>query len=165
MSVWLPSGQQVLRLYEKLIARTGGSDGVRSLPLIESALNRAAASFGGVDVWPGIEEKGLPSAGAKSWLCGRKQAHRRGGAAADSSQERCESGVHAGRIDTSWAGYGNEPHRCAGSCAVDKRSSARVNEQAASCWRRPVLMLNRRSSKAEQRSCRGGAASFRCASC
>ena len=57
MSVWLPSVQQVLRLYEKLIARTGGSDGVRSLPLIESALNRAAASFGGVDVWPGIEEK------------------------------------------------------------------------------------------------------------
>ena len=51
MSVWLPSVQQVLRLHEKLIARTGGSDGVRSLPLIESALNRAAASFGGVDVW------------------------------------------------------------------------------------------------------------------
>ena len=54
MSIWLPSGQQVLRLHEKLIARTGGSDGVRSLPLIESALNRAATSFGGVDVWPGI---------------------------------------------------------------------------------------------------------------
>ena len=64
MSVWLPSVQQVLRLYEKLIARTGGSDGVRSLPLIESALSRAAASFGGVDVWPGIEEK----AAAVGWF-------------------------------------------------------------------------------------------------
>ena len=127
MSVWLPSVQQVLRLHEKLIARTGGSDGVRSLPLIESALNRAAASFGGVDVWPGIEEKAAAAG------CGLVQNHgfvdgnKR--IAADSSQERRESGVHAGRTDTSRAGYGNETHRCAGSCAVDKRSSARVNEK------------------------------------
>ena len=69
MSAWLPSVQQVLRLHEKLIARTGGSDGVRSLPLIESALNRAAASFGGVDVWPGIEEKAAAAG------CGLVQNH------------------------------------------------------------------------------------------
>lgn len=67
--MWCPSVQQVLLFHDKLIERTGGCAGVRSLPLIESALNRFYASFGGEELYPTIEEKAAASA------CGLIQNH------------------------------------------------------------------------------------------
>ena len=57
MSLWLPTAEDVLLLHRKLIQRTGGADGVRDMGLIESALARAEASFGGVEAHPSLEEK------------------------------------------------------------------------------------------------------------
>lgn len=67
--MWCPSTQQVLLFHGKLIARTGGSAGIRSLPLIESALNRFYAAFGGEELYPSIEEK------AAAVACGLIQNH------------------------------------------------------------------------------------------
>ena len=67
--MWIPSVGDVLRFHTKLIASTGGSDGVRSLPLIESALNRCQASFGGEELYASIEEK------ASAVACGLIQNH------------------------------------------------------------------------------------------
>ena len=55
--IWIPTLEQIMLLHTKLVARTGGSDGVRDAGLIESALMRANASFGGVEAYPGIVDK------------------------------------------------------------------------------------------------------------
>lgn len=55
--IWIPSLEQVFILHTKLIARTGGSDGVRDAGLIESALMRANASYGGVEAYTSIPQK------------------------------------------------------------------------------------------------------------
>ena len=57
MKIWLPSIEQILIIHQRLIARTGGSPGVRDIGLIESALARATAAFGGVDAYPGLVSK------------------------------------------------------------------------------------------------------------
>ena len=44
--------EEVLVLHEIMIQRTGGSAGVRDLGLIESALARGEAAFGGVEAYP-----------------------------------------------------------------------------------------------------------------
>ena len=67
--MWYPTTEQVLIFHGKLIAHTGGSEGVRSVPLIESALNRFHASFGGEELYPSIEEKAAATA------CGLVQNH------------------------------------------------------------------------------------------
>ena len=69
MNTWLPTLDHVLLLHEKLIAQTGGADGVRDMGLIESALARASASFGGVEAHPGIIVK------AAAVGCGLTQNH------------------------------------------------------------------------------------------
>ena len=45
------SPEQVLFLHARLIAETGGSQGVRELDLLQSAVARPQASFGGVDLY------------------------------------------------------------------------------------------------------------------
>lgn len=55
--IWLPTTAQVIRLHGKLIARTGGSDGVRDAGLVESAVMRAMAEYSGVEAYPTIPEK------------------------------------------------------------------------------------------------------------
>ena len=67
--MWCPDIDDILVFHSKLVARTGGIDGVRSLPLIESALYRFHSSFGGEDVYPSIEEK------AAAVACGLIQNH------------------------------------------------------------------------------------------
>ena len=69
MSLWLPTVEDVLLLHRKLIERTGGAEGVRDLGLIESALARAEASFGGVEAHPSLEDK------AAAVGCGLMQNH------------------------------------------------------------------------------------------
>lgn len=47
----------ILKLHEKLIASTGGSDGLRDEKLLESALENSKSTFDGIDLYPTIEEK------------------------------------------------------------------------------------------------------------
>lgn len=55
--IWLPSTEQIIYAHSRLIARTGGSDGIRDRGLVESALMRAYAGFAGDERYPSIEEK------------------------------------------------------------------------------------------------------------
>lgn len=69
MTIWLPDVEQVTLFHEKLIRQTGGAEGARSMALVESAINRANASFGGVDAWKSLEQK------AAAVACGLVQNH------------------------------------------------------------------------------------------
>ncbi len=51
------TAQQVLFLHARLIAETGGSYGVRDIGLLESAVARPQATFGGEDLYPDIFSK------------------------------------------------------------------------------------------------------------
>lgn len=55
--IWLPTIEHVLRLHTKLVARTGGSVGVRDVGLIESALARPKSGYGDVELYPIVDEK------------------------------------------------------------------------------------------------------------
>ena len=47
----------VILFHKKIVNNTGGSDGVRDLGLIESALNRGAMTFDGRELYEGTEMK------------------------------------------------------------------------------------------------------------
>jgi len=49
--------EEVLYLHSRIIKRTGGKAGVRDLGLLESAIHRPAASFGGEDLYPSLYDK------------------------------------------------------------------------------------------------------------
>ena len=49
--------EEVLIIHDDMVARYGGSFGIRDMGLIESALARPQASFGGVDLYPEIVDK------------------------------------------------------------------------------------------------------------
>ena len=49
--------KQVLYLYQQLIAQSGGSLGLRDEGLLESAVHRPQASFGGHDLYPDLFSK------------------------------------------------------------------------------------------------------------
>ena len=57
MSMWIPSLEDVMRLHTKVTCASGGSDGVREAGLVESALARASAGFGGVELYPDLVGK------------------------------------------------------------------------------------------------------------
>lgn len=57
MSTKLITVEQAIFAHEKIIKATGGSQGIRDFALLESALFRPAASFGGQDLYPTIFEK------------------------------------------------------------------------------------------------------------
>ena len=69
MTTWLPTTSDILLLHSKLTARSGGSDGVRELGLIESALARASAAFGGMEAYPDTIAKAAAAG------CGLAQNH------------------------------------------------------------------------------------------
>lgn len=69
MSLWFPEVKDVLLIHQRIAAYTGGSTGVREIGLIESALARAHASFGGVDAYPDLIGK------AAAVGCGLTQNH------------------------------------------------------------------------------------------
>lgn len=48
---------EIIELHTKLIARTGGSDGLRDLGLLESAVYSAQTSFGDEELYPTTSEK------------------------------------------------------------------------------------------------------------
>jgi len=47
----------VLLFHKKIVSKTGGSDGIRDLGLIESALNRGFITFDGKELYASIEMK------------------------------------------------------------------------------------------------------------
>ncbi|MBK8566791.1 MAG: type II toxin-antitoxin system death-on-curing family toxin [Saprospiraceae bacterium] len=49
---------EVLSIHSNIISQTGGSDGVRDITLLESALARPFQSFDGHDFYPEVIEKG-----------------------------------------------------------------------------------------------------------
>jgi death-on-curing protein len=49
--------EHIIKFHSKIIAATGGSDGIKDIGLVESALNRANASFDGQDLYSNIIEK------------------------------------------------------------------------------------------------------------
>lgn len=55
--IWLPTIEQVIEMHSILIRRTGGSDGIRDRGLIESAIARATAGFGGYERYASVEAK------------------------------------------------------------------------------------------------------------
>ena len=48
---------EILRLHRKLVKTTGGSEELRDISLLESAVYSAETSFGGQEIYPTIEEK------------------------------------------------------------------------------------------------------------
>jgi death-on-curing protein len=48
---------EVLTLHRRIIAETGGSDGLRDLGLLESALGQPRQTFGGADLYPTLAAK------------------------------------------------------------------------------------------------------------
>lgn len=48
---------EIIALHYKLIEKTGGSDGIRDMNLLESAVYGAEASFGDEECYPSTEEK------------------------------------------------------------------------------------------------------------
>ncbi len=51
------SKQQILLLHSQLISWTGGSDGLRDVGLLESAINSPFQQFGNEDLYPTIQQK------------------------------------------------------------------------------------------------------------
>ena len=51
------SEEQVLHLHRVIIAAMGGADGVRDRGLLQSAVARPAASFGGQELYPSVPAK------------------------------------------------------------------------------------------------------------
>ncbi len=49
--------EQILLLHTQLIETTGGSDGIRDLGLLESALESPFQSYGGEELYPSIQAK------------------------------------------------------------------------------------------------------------
>ncbi|MCX7695387.1 MAG: type II toxin-antitoxin system death-on-curing family toxin [Caloramator sp.] len=47
----------ILKMYKKMIEMTGGTYGLRSLELLESAIENSKMTFEGVDLYPSVEEK------------------------------------------------------------------------------------------------------------
>ena len=53
------SKEQILILHSHLIKETGGSDGVRDNNLLESAIETPFQPFGGIELYPSIQEKAV----------------------------------------------------------------------------------------------------------
>ena len=48
---------EIIALHSKLIAKTGGIDGLRDMGLLESAVYSAQSSFGDQEIYPTVTEK------------------------------------------------------------------------------------------------------------
>ena len=49
--------EQILLLHSQLVEITGGSDGIRDIALLESALESPFQSYGGEELYPSIQAK------------------------------------------------------------------------------------------------------------
>ena len=55
--IWLPGFEEVALAHERVVLRTGGDRGTRDAGLIESAVARASAGFGGAEFYPTVQAK------------------------------------------------------------------------------------------------------------
>jgi death on curing protein len=53
----LPTAEDIIRLHEVVLKKTGGSDGLRDAGALEMCANRPYATFGGKDMYPTIFAK------------------------------------------------------------------------------------------------------------
>ena len=51
------SKEQVIKIHSQLISATGGSDGLRDIGLLESALNSPFQTFDKQDLYPSVQQK------------------------------------------------------------------------------------------------------------
>lgn len=49
--------EDILEIHRAIIEKTGGVDGIRDVPLLDSAVARPQASFGGIDLYLSLSEK------------------------------------------------------------------------------------------------------------
>lgn len=54
-----PTEAQIYRIHARIIEVSGGLSGVRAPEAVEAALGQMRASFGGVELYPGIKNKAL----------------------------------------------------------------------------------------------------------
>ena len=52
-----PTLEDIITLHDKLVEQSGGSQGIRDLTLIDSAINTPFQTFGGFELYPTFEEK------------------------------------------------------------------------------------------------------------
>nr|VFK17268.1 MAG: death on curing protein [Candidatus Kentron sp. LPFa]VFK32516.1 MAG: death on curing protein [Candidatus Kentron sp. LPFa] len=55
--MWLLNIEEVIGLHRKIIAQSGGSEGIRDRGALESAIVQPRMTFGGRDLYPGLVEK------------------------------------------------------------------------------------------------------------
>lgn len=70
--------ERVLLLHQLMIAQTGGSDGLRDMGLLESAVESIYASFGRQELYPSKQEKRSPARiclDRQSCFCRWRQTH------------------------------------------------------------------------------------------
>ena len=106
--IWLPSIDQVIEMHSILIRRTGGSDGIRDLGLIESALARASAGFGEFERYPSVIAKAAAIAHGLGSNHGFIDGNKRVGVAVmllDPAEERCSAVVYAAGADSPGFGH------------------------------------------------------------
>ena len=84
--------EQILLLHSELIKMTGGSDGIRDIGLLESALETPFQSYGGEELYPSVQAK------AARLCCGLVKNH----AMVDGNKR---IGVHAMLVFLSVNGY------------------------------------------------------------
>lgn len=49
--------EEIIIFHEKIIEKTGGSQGIRDIGLIESAINRPFQTYDGIELYPEIKSK------------------------------------------------------------------------------------------------------------
>jgi len=111
--MWFLALDETLYLHSRLIAKTGGADGLRDLGALESALAQPRMTFGGADLYPTLVEKtaafGFSLIQNHPFVDGNKRVgfaamniflKRNGWKVQDSvdEQERIILGVAAGRV-------------------------------------------------------------------
>ena len=52
-----PTLEQIIELHDMVVSASGGSNGIRDISLIDSAINTPFQAFGGIELYPSIEEK------------------------------------------------------------------------------------------------------------
>jgi len=52
-----PTLEQIIELHDMVVSASGGSNGIRDISLIDSAINTPFQAFGGFELYPSIEEK------------------------------------------------------------------------------------------------------------
>lgn len=52
-----PTLEDIIMLHDEIVAQSGGSEGIRDINLIDSAINSPFQSFGGFELYPTFEEK------------------------------------------------------------------------------------------------------------